>query len=71
VSRWKLGGVQNYAFVPSNLGKKIEKAELVAWEQNTSNVSRFDVCRLKKQLAASPNEPYLFKELKKHLILSI
>jgi hypothetical protein len=32
--------VQNYAFVPSNLGKKIEKAELVAWEQNTFNVSR-------------------------------
>lgn len=32
--------MQNYAFVPSNLGKKIEKAELVAWEQNTFNVSR-------------------------------
>jgi hypothetical protein len=32
--------VQNYDFVPSNLGKKIEKAELVAWEQNTFNVSR-------------------------------
>lgn len=32
--------MQNYAFVPSNLGEKIEKAELVAWEQNTFNVSR-------------------------------